>query len=155
MAEETFATFIARERERLVRKTALRHDTGVYDVAEPLQDIRSSRSDAIATDAINARAHPEAIFDRVGEDPQLLELERERQVSRKAVDRIDLLEEPRIDPGVQLGADLASCVLQVIGERRVPVLLAGNRIVEHIDGDPAVALEYGVRQISKTACAKC
>ena len=124
-----------------------RNNAYVDFVAELGEDTGRRPPDAVSARFVNPRADSDIVFDAVRKLDELLPFELERQVAGVGVLVGNLLDERRIVPGLQMGADLAGTRLMQVADKFEGFGRAADRKIEDEGRPHAISFEDPLRPI--------
>src|ERR1700719_3885995 len=124
-----------------------RNNTYVDFVAEFGEDTGRPPPDAVSARFVNARTHSDIGLDAIRKMDELFAFELEWQVAGIRVLISDLLDQRRIVPGLQVGADLAGAGAMQIADELEGLGRAADRKIEDEGRPYAVSFEDPLRTI--------
>jgi hypothetical protein len=114
----------------LAAEISVRNDADIDFIAEFGEDPRSRVSDAVSTRFVDPGSHADILFNAVGQPDQLLALQVGGQIAGIRVLVGDPLDQRRIVPRLQVGADFASTRTIEIADELVGFPRAADRVIE-------------------------
>ena len=116
-------------------------DATVHLVAEACQEPGRVGPDAVRAGPENAGLQAERVLDGLGQAGELAVFEAGREIAGIGVPGADGLLGGRVDPGVEVSADLAACVFGPGAEEGDGIGAGGDGVVYEVGGDDPVTVE--------------